>query len=554
MGIDRRTAVFGVTVAIALKLAFLFVFAWHTRFVMDEFGQLGYAKYLGNGLFLTVWPAKALGSTLFFEVARLIGWNAVSTLLIGRLGTALLGCASVAMIYVCARLLGESRVRGLLIVLVLLSFSNFLERIFRTIAEPLAVFFAVAALLVMLRGRADEPRRLLMVGALLGLSFLATQKAVYFDMAMGFALIADAALTRRYVDGLARGAWLVLGWAVPIVVYCFVFGGTTPFAIAETLVAGPAGLASPQIAAEYGGLRQYVVQTLGRNAILYAFCLAGIILEVLRIRSLDERRRIALLFTIVIAGLVFAHDQPWPYVFIMALPFVSLWALVPFQRLAGDQRLLGFGSLVLAIAIAVSVVRNVMYLQFGNGAQLELVARAESLLGPGDRYFDGIDMVPNRAEPSTLWLDRHYVLKTLREGTNSEAYRIFAESPPKIILWSYRMDNIYPVVAPLIDNSYVRVAPNLRIVGRRLDPGKPKVFNVPIAGTYRLYSETGEALQGKVEIDGAVLVPPVALGKGPKSVTLLSGPSGALLLPEGRYAGRFKTGGDNRQLFANVYD
>ncbi|TIN81715.1 MAG: hypothetical protein E5X94_04890, partial [Mesorhizobium sp.] len=126
---------------IVLKIALLFALAWNCRFVMDEFGQLGYAKHLFNGLFATVQPSKAVGSAAFYKLAHLIGWDATSILLVGRMQTALLACATIALVYACARALGEDRVRALAIVLVLLCFSNFMERIFRTIAEPLAVFF-----------------------------------------------------------------------------------------------------------------------------------------------------------------------------------------------------------------------------------------------------------------------------------------------------------------------------------------------------------------------------------------------------------------------------
>jgi len=548
-----RNANVVIEAMIALKVALLFVLAWTSRFVMDEFVQLGWAKYLGHGLFETVWHPKAVGYVVFFKLAHLIGWDARSILLAGRIETAVLGCATLAIIYACARELGESRVRALAIVLVLLSFSNFIERIFRTIAEPLAVFFAAAALLVTLRGRPDRPRTLIFAGLLSGLAFLATQKSLYFNAAMGLALVADAALKERFLDGIRRGAWLVFGWLIAIAFYCFIFGGLDPIPIARNLVFGPIEVAAHGADA-YRGLRQFVVQTLSRNALLYAFCFAGLVFEAARFLVLDERKRIALVFTCVVTALVFAHNQPWPYVFIMALPFTALWALVSLDRVASDKRISLIVTALLGIGISMSFVRNITFLRFDNTAQLELVARGESMIRPDERYFDGIGMLPNRPEPSTLWLDSNYVLKTLREGRSSEAYRIFADSPPKIILWSYRMDSIHPVVAPLIDNSYVQVAPNLRVAGRRLDLARPVVFNVPIAGDYRLYSESGEPLQGTLDIDGVALAAPVALGRGSKSVTLRSGPSEALLLPEGPYAAHFKTGGDNSQLFANVYD
>ncbi|RRH96483.1 hypothetical protein EH240_22785 [Mesorhizobium tamadayense] len=538
---------------IGLKIVLLFVLAWKCRFVMDEFGQLGYAKYLFNGLFATVQPSKAVGSTAFYKLAHLIGWDATSILLVGRTQTALIGCAITAMVYASARALGEDRIRALIIVLLLLCFSNFMERIFRSIAEPLAVFFAVAALLVVLRARELRGWQLVAAGALSGLSFLATQKAAYFNLALGVGLVADAALMRRYAAGVARGAWLVLGWTVPIIAYCFIFGGADPISIAKNLVFGPIEVAT-RGGGDYGGLRRFVLQTLARNYVLYVFCFAGMALSLMRIMKFDERRRIALVFSVVITVLVFAHDQPWPYVFIMALPFMSLWSLAMLDGLATRVRYLRVAWIALATAMAISFVVNLLYLRFDNAAQLELVARAESLLAPDERYFDGIGMLPNRMEPTTLWLDKHYVLKTLRESGRSEAYNVLSNSPPKLILWSYRMDYIYPVVAPLILNSYVRVAPNLRIAGSSLYPGQRKIFDVPIAGGYALYSTDGAPLRGQLEIDGAVLDPPFHLATGPKTVMLRNGAGVALLLPAGSYAGHFKAGSDNEFLFDGVYD
>ena len=550
--IDQRRSTIALAGLIALKLVLVFIFAWQIRFVMDEFVQLGYAKHLGNGVFDTFQPPKALGFAVFYKLAHLSGWDAQSILLIGRMQTALLGCATLAMVYGCARALGENRVRALALVFILLCFSNLIERIFRTIAEPLALFFAVAALLVVLRGQADKPRTILAAGILSGLAFLATQKSLYFNLALGLGLLADAALARHYLAGIRRGAWLVLGWTMPIIIYCFIFGGTNPLPIAQSLMFGPVEVATLG-GGEYGGLRHFVLQTLLRNPVLYAFCFAGMALSLLQFGKLDERRRIALVFTWVITLLVFTHDQPWPYVFIMALPFMALWSLVLLDHLAANPQRLRLAWVALLTSMAISFVSNLNYLRIGNANQLELVRRAEGLLGPDEVYFDGIGMLPNRPEPSTLWIDQHYRFKTIREGKNSEAYRIFATTPPKLIIWSYRMNNIASVVGGLIQNSYVRIAPNIRMAGRRLDLDEPARFDVPLAGRYRLYSAAGAELQCRIESGGTLLEPPFALATGPMTLTLRSCPADALLLPEGSYAGLFKAGGDNDQLFDDVY-
>jgi hypothetical protein len=538
---------------IAVKLAFVFVFAWHIRFVMDEFQQLGFAKYLGHGFFDTFQPAKAVGFQVFAKLAHLIGGDAVGILRVGRMQVALLACGTIAMVYGCARALGERPERALAILLILLSFSNFAERIARTRAEPLAVFFAVAALFVLLRGQRFTARRIIVVGVLAGLSFLSTQKAVYFDVALGIALIGDAVLGRRYRACATRAVWLVLGWLLPVVLYCFVFGGVHPLAVAQTLFFGPLWVAAHG-ADVYGGLRWYVLQTLVRNAVLYALGFGGMALALARIRTLDAKRRVALIFSLVVTVLVFSHNQPWPYVFIMALPFVSLWALAPIDLVAQKPRQRAMVLAILAVAIGASFVRNIEYLRYGNEQQLDVVERAEAFTGPHETYFDGVGMLPNRQEPSTLWLDAYYAEKTLQEGERSEAFAIFTRSPPKTVIWTYRLDKIDPVVGALIRQSYVHVAPNIWIAGRRLAAKASEIFTVAADGSYGLYDERGNPAVGAVELDGKTMSPPFHLTAGRHRIALLSDRGDTLLLREGAYAGRLAAGGDYPDIFAGVYD
>ncbi|GEM_PF-629605 len=539
---------------IAAKIILLFILAWNSRFVMDEFAQLGFAKYFSDGMFDTVWPSKAAGYTAFAWVSHQIGGNAVSIVLSGRMMNALLACGTLAMIYGCARSLGQQRSGALLAVLVTLSFSNLMERIFRTNAEPLATFFAVAALLIVLRGGARHDQRragiIILAGVVSGLSFLATQKGVYFNLALGIALVGDAFLARHFSEGIRRGAWLVVGWLGAIAAYCLFFGGSDPLPVAANLVFGPAEVAS-RGGVEYGGLRGYVVQTLSRNVVLYALCFAGLLLSLRRIGTAGSTTRIAMIFSLIITLLVFAHDQPWPYVFVMVIPFLALWAPVPFTLLQRQFRRLTVIAVMTAIAI--SFVSNIAYLPVHNRDQLDLLARAEALVRPDQIYFDAIGMLPNRREPSQLWLDRHYVLKTLEEGTRSEAYQLLSHTPPDAILWSYRMDEVDRVISPLINASYVRVSPNIRLIGQRLESDRPQLFRVPRSGPFALYREDGAKLACRAEIDGRAIDGPTQLVAGPHTIRLGQCPAGTLILPQGEYAGLFRSGADDSELFTDVY-
>lgn len=144
-------------------------------------------------------------------------------------------------------------------------------------------------------------------------------------------------------------------------------------------------------------------------------------------------------------------------------------------------------------------------------------------------------------------------LKTRREGKHSEAWQVLTQSPPKVIIWSYRLSNIYSAIAEAIDNSYVKVAPNIRLAGRQLHIGRQEKFNIPLSGRYQLYSDTGTPVSAQINVEGITLAPPVTLSAGAKTITLLNGPEKALLLPEGNYDGLFKDGDDNKKLFAHTY-
>jgi hypothetical protein len=207
----------------------------------------------------------------------------------------------------------------------------------------------------------------------------------------------------------------------------------------------------------------------------------------------------------------------------------------------------------LAAFMAISYVNNIRYFRFENDKQLELVARANALLKPDEVYFDAIAMLPNRREPSDLWLDQMNVLRTQRDGRESEAYRILTESPPKMIIWSYRLQNVYSVIAPAVRDSYVAVAPNIRLAGRPLRLGRAVAFDVPIAGAYRLYDTTGRPVEGRIEVDGTVRDSRIELARGRTRLTLQSGPADSLLVLEGSYAGLFAPGPDDPLLFGGVY-
>lgn len=517
-------------VALFLKISMLFILSVNTMFVMDEFWQFGRAKHLFDEFFHTVWPGKAVGSNIFYKLSHWIGWDAQSMLLAGRLQTALLSCATTYVVYRVARSLGEPVVHATLIILIMLCFSTFIERSFRLRSEPLAVFFAAAALWACVGREKLSWPLLFLAGILSGFSFLATQKAAYFNFALGMALVVSALLNRNVRSAILRGSLLIFGWTLPVIFYCLVFRPDNPLLIAENLVYGPMDVAMTGHEF-YPDLRIFVSQTIVRNLPLYALCGLGLIISIIRLPKLANRQKIAAVFTLTVSALIFSHSQPWPYVFVMAIPFLALWGPVPVRLMAkkpiAKSLLLVCGGAV----IVLSFVRNIQYLSHDNGRQFTLMRQVEQLLDPSETYFDGSGMLPNRRQSVEHFLDARWVWLTNSEVKNSAVYRELVASPPKVLIDSYRLTAVRESLAPLIRDRYIGIAPNIRIAGRKIDPTRSQVFDVPVAGAYRLYGKDGIPQPDPLIVNGFRQDPPFQLSRSKK--TILSGAGTVLyLLPD----------------------
>ncbi|MDE9449952.1 glycosyltransferase family 39 protein [Aliiroseovarius sp. Z3] len=458
-----------------MKVAILLVLAVNTRFVMDEFWHFTQPVYLFDGTFETIWPKKAVGYALFYELSHLIGWDASSMLMTGRLTTACLALVLTWCIYRCARALGYERVTAILAVALLLSFSNFIERGFRLRSEPLATAFAALAVLVVIRYEADRAKTLLIAGLLCGLAFVTTQKSVYFNFALGAALVVDAICMRSVTRAIKRGGLLVLGWAVAIIFYGALLGGPAMLQVLEVLFLGPVELARYG-GSYYEGLDAYVWQTLLRNPLQYGLVVVGFLLSVTHLRKLDGAARIFLVYTTLLTALVFFHNQTWPYVFTMALPFLAVYgaAAVTHYLQHSKRRAAIIQGILMAIAIQ-STVRNVQYLNHDNHAQLALVRFAEAQLGKDDTYFDGIGMIPSRRMEPRLWLDAQGVRKTRDEGQSSDLYSALLGAEPHLVISTYRTDSLGEVFTSVLEAKYGFLSPHIMLpleTNPKLSPAK----------------------------------------------------------------------------------
>ncbi len=458
-----------IHVYVALKAFILIGLALNTRFVMDEFWHFSQPVYLFDGIFDSIWPAKAVGYALFFEIPHAVGWDAVSTLMAGRLSTAFLALALVWVIYMLVRAQGHDQLTALLAIALLLSISSFAERSFRLRSEPLAVLFSATALLYVVRYGADRARTVLLAGLLCGFAFVTTQKAVYFNFALGVGMVVDALAARQITASLRRGALLVVGWFAAIALYAVGLGGTAAQEVLRLLFLGPMELAL-EGGGYYEGLSYFIWQTLERNAVSYGLIVVGLCYATVTVAREHGAARIGLIHALVAATLVYTHNQPWPYTFATALPFLAMYGALALRWLAGQRGGTVLVAVLVLVITAQSFVRNVQYFRHDNHAQFALIQTAEGMLGPDETYFDGIGMIPSRRMEPRIWLDAERVRRVLAEGEKTPLVRALRAQEPTLVIESYRTDALSPLISETLETGYLYGPTNIRLP-RRLKAG-----------------------------------------------------------------------------------
>ncbi len=531
----RRGAFALLWVFLAVKLALLVVLAWNTKFLMDEYWLAGRVWLFDTDLYQSVFPPKTLLYAAFYQLAHWLGEGSVQIMQIARLQAVAASILGLGLLYAIARNIGRGRLEALFALCVVLAFSSYMERAFMTRPEAPATFLALAALWAVTRERGSL-RAVFIAGLLSGLAFLIMQKSVYFNLALGLALVGEGLTRRSLKDAVFAGAVLVLGWALMVLAYGAYFTATGA-AFGDVLAQVFTGSAGNVLRGHtaYENLRIYLGQTFSRNLAEYLLCLAGWLIVVPRLLKAPRAERIAWIFTGVIATLIYLHPAPWPYNFIMAIPFLGLWAPLVAQALA--RRDAGRSALILGgltLALALSVTRNVGYLDNHNGVQNRTVQRAEALLGPGGTYADGIGMVVTRRRAGRQhWWARFGILRILDDAKRGEFERIdlvFADSP-KLWILNYRTDALAGVLKPYFENAYVPIFPNILITGLELLPGRDATFQTRWPGRYRLYRADGTPAEASVVVDGRTVTGDVELEKGRHLLRLADVQGSLYLLP-----------------------
>ena len=478
--------------------------AWNSRYVMDEYTQASYPLYIPMGFYHGLDPIKTVLYIYVFELAHRLTRHAVDLLHVARMEGVFLAFIAAGATLGISRRLGRSRFEAWFAVSVLFSFTSFLERSFRIRSDTVAVSFAAVAVFVAVGG--EGLGLAFLAGLLAAGAFLSTQKAVYPLAALGLAFAVSGVGYFPVRRQLARLAAYAGGIAAALLAYGVWFDLRNPFQVLSMVFLSPLHYSPLHNNPFYAGIRsRYILQTLGRNPVPYALAALGVVFVLSRIRSAPPALRIAAVTTAIVTVLVFAHEQPWPYVFVMALPFLSVFA--PDGLLWLEARAPDGGPWVRLAACALlmwQLPRNFAYFTHDNGVQNEVVEYAERLLEPGDRYFDGIGMVPTRYlaqlvswEPIIL----EGVRVELARGDDRSIRKIL-DSRPKLWILNYRFFDLRAYLPRLLDRSYVRVHRNVMLTGALLRDARAVTFVNRWPGRYGLFRPDGSRSGETWYLDG----------------------------------------------------
>jgi hypothetical protein len=546
-----------LALAIAAKLAFLAYYARHLALIMDEFAHGQAARFVDQGLYTNVQPIKTALPWLLFHLALSAGHDAVAVLQGLRFEMLLVAVAMTAAVGWIGYRTYRSVTAALFAAFMALSFSDFIEHAGSVRNDTLAALFCLLSfggLLAPVR----TARSVIWSGVLIGGAFLCTQKVAYHVVAIGLGHLVRAGLEGGLRGALAAGLRYGAGCAISIAVYClgFSLGGATPLHVLDNVFLAPLRVTDHVLTGDaFPFVRQYVGQTLSRNTIPYALCALGMLSVAWRERARRPELVGGLVTTSLITLLVFMHPQPWPYVFVMCIPFLALWSPAVFAAFPEVRRTLWMA--LASLALAWSFARNIEVISHDNAAQLAVVRQAEALLGPNDRYFDGIAMIPTRqiAGESPWWWWDAPTLKALRaQLAAGDRKRIDAilRDQPKVWILNYRFSQLAGVLTPVWRDGTIQISPHLLVSGRHLRAGASTPFNNLWSGSYRLLDLEGRPIAGEVSVDGTPCRAPCRIEFG--AHTLASALANDVLLVPADVLLPKPTTGKAPALFTAVYD
>jgi hypothetical protein len=486
-----KWVVFGIICLCLISLYARWIMTERLPFIMDELVDTQIAYQVGKGFKIysdLEWERTPLMTFLISSITK-SSKNSFSTIIRARKLMWFCTVIIFLLTYLIARKVQDSLI-AILALLLLFGFTTFLDRSIRIRADLISTLFSLPALLaVVCHGL--NPILSSIAGFFLGLAVLTTQKAVYFVVAFGVALVGKqiilSGLNALSMKKIGMESLIATGgFAVPTLSFLLwiLFEGQMEQFINQCFLhAAKIGF----VADTYRYTWNFFWQTVSRNPVIWSFGLVGIFIllfEGIQTRgdpSLAENKNerlgpgIALaLWTLTMFLLTLQHTVKFPYLYLNIAPSLAICASVPLGRITflaiKSKRKLNWTHIVSALS-GIFLLLILPSLHHKKNLKADLIQvqsmimdRVDSITVPEDAVFDGVGIAVTRRKATQYsiterWRDER------KAGANYDIIESLKKSQPKVLIWNYRMNRLRKDERVFIDTHFVLDWANVYVVG-----------------------------------------------------------------------------------------
>jgi hypothetical protein len=541
-----------VLIALAIALAYLAVqLALIARLplVMDEFDGAYEAHQLLTRVPYRDFPPYKTVLGYYLQVAPVaLASDPWTGLMLSKVWLALINTACIIGATVALAAL-FSPGAALASELLLICMTSFFSRSSSIRVDMLTAWAGLFSMLLLLR------RRWLLAGVLAGVSFLVSQKGIYYwvaaDVAAGAFWLFESRDRRTFRDVIVFNA----GAAATVLAYlAFWSVVATPRSVIEATFLAPTTVAFGQLY----DLSEYWTRTLEQNPLYYGGALAGFALIIgarLRARA-RSTHVIAAAYGMTLFALCAWHRQPWPYFFVILIPTLMVVHtasidILSRQRFASRHSILAAVGIALLLGIAYPLTFLPPLLSRSTQYQRYVVRTAHALLGTHDTYLAGNDLVYDREQtpPALRRLSAFHVveMRTWPPPRLDALIEDIDRGRPKLLIYYYRLAGLPAPLRSYLFRRYDHWSASIFLYAPLVAPGE-RTFEIWFDGQYRIEPVSGSTvIDGRDAANGVL----VRLQRGIHQ-NASSGPVRLRLIPDSVHADPAMQ--NSRALFAGVYD
>lgn len=539
-----------VLIAAGLSLLYMLVqavYIWRLPLVMDEFDGANEAYQL---LDLTPYkdyrPYKTVLGYYLQLPPLLLTSDPWTGLMLSKVWLALINAAAIfaSTLALASIFSPPAALTGQVL---LISVTTFLERSSEIRVDMLTAWFGLASFLLLLK------RRWFVAGVLAGVSFLVSQKGIYYivaaNAAAGLFWLFESRERRTFRNLIMMNLAVVSVVAVYIAFWGML---STPTSVFRAIFLSHGNI----VFTTMYDLEQHWVRTFVRNPLFYWGAVAGIL--ALLIARWRGRAGSAHLMTAAYATVLFVlcrwHKQPWPYFFVLLIPTLMVVhvAIAEIVWRQPKRR-----TMAVAAVVLLGVVWPLTYmpgiLERDHAYQREVVKRARAILSADETYLAGNDLVYDRRQSVAAL--RRLATPHIEDMKQWPAERVdvligdLEKARPKLVIDDVRMRLMPARLRAYLDTRFGPFYPSINIYAPIVSPGTTE-FDLWFDGDYRVEPSFGSAvIDGAHHAAGTV----IALRRGPHRNGSPSPLRLRLQVPAGAAPADVGTKG-RRPMFARAYD